>query len=109
MCHVFAETIHVVAAPLCGHTRNIAVYFKFYRNQFKRFRATDGRNVAILYTLAIGFHKGLYTSVQAMITVRRYNKAISAITMSSVTSSIALTSFELVIHLFGMMKSRHIG
>jgi len=45
---------------MCGHTRDMVIYSKLYRNPFRGFGAPGGQNLAFLITLANGFYNSLY-------------------------------------------------
>jgi len=48
---------------VCGHIRDVVIYSKFHQNPFWGFGATEGRNLVIPITLAIGFYNSLYYTV----------------------------------------------
>ena len=45
---------------MCGHARDVVIYFGFHQNPFRGFGATGGLNFPIPITLAIGFYSSLY-------------------------------------------------
>jgi len=61
---VYAETTHIVVAAtwisMYGHTCDKAMYSVSHRNLLSDFGATWGWNLALLFTLSIGFFSSLY-------------------------------------------------
>ena len=45
---------------MCGHTRDLVIYFKFHRDPFSVFGTPGGQNLAFPITLAIRFYNSLY-------------------------------------------------
>jgi len=57
-----------------GNTLGVVIYYKFHQNPFRHFKAIQGRKLTIPITLAIGFYRTYFTTIQAMMQIQYQQK-----------------------------------